>query len=82
MYLDGDTDVVSSISFSDSIVNALDISIGTGGYQTSQQFFKGKLDDIGLWNRALSVQEVQQLYNLGLCFQTCLLYTSPSPRDS
>ena len=70
MYLDGDTDVVSSISFSDSIVNALDISIGTGGYQTSQQFFKGKLDDIGLWNRALSVQEVQQLYNLGLCFQT------------
>jgi hypothetical protein len=68
MYLDGDTDVVSSISFSDSIVNALDISIGTGGYQTSQQFFKGKLDDIGLWNRALSVEFNN--FISGLCFQT------------
>lgn len=28
-------------------------------------WFNGKLDDIGIWNRALSASEVQQLYNLG-----------------
>ncbi|MBL0267117.1 MAG: T9SS type A sorting domain-containing protein [Chitinophagaceae bacterium] len=33
-------------------------------------FYNGCLDDIGIWNRVLSQQEVTQLYNLGLCFQT------------
>ena len=28
-------------------------------------FFKGKIDDIGIWNRALSASEVQQLYTSG-----------------
>ena len=28
-------------------------------------FFFGKLDDIGLWNRALTPSEIQQLYSLG-----------------
>ena len=30
-----------------------------------QRFFYGKLDDIGVWNRALSSTEIQQLYTLG-----------------
>jgi hypothetical protein len=28
-------------------------------------YFQGQLDDIGIWNRALSAQEVSQLYNAG-----------------
>jgi hypothetical protein len=32
--------------------------------------FKGKLDDIGIWNRALDSSEVVQLYNTGICTQT------------
>jgi hypothetical protein len=34
------------------------------------RFFNGKIDDIGIWNRALSASEVQQLYNTGIYFQT------------
>lgn len=30
-------------------------------------FFDGKIDDIGIWNRALSSEEVQQLYTLNAC---------------
>jgi len=31
------------------------------------RFFKGSLDDIGIWNRALSAEEVQQLYTINAC---------------
>jgi hypothetical protein len=33
-------------------------------------FLNGKLDDIGIWNRALTQQEITGLYNGNLCFQT------------
>jgi hypothetical protein len=32
------------------------------------QWFKGVLDDIGIWNRALTPSEVSQLYNQNQCF--------------
>jgi hypothetical protein len=32
-------------------------------------FFKGKIDDIGLWSRALTQQEISSIYNSNLCFQ-------------
>lgn len=31
-------------------------------HQSVPEYFKGKMDDIGVWNRALTAQEVQQLY--------------------
>ena len=31
--------------------------------------FWGKLDDIGIWNRALTQQEITDLYNANLCYQ-------------
>jgi hypothetical protein len=47
------------------------------------EFFKGKLDDIGIWNRALTPQEITNLYNSQLPSQTSLCLptittTSPS----
>jgi hypothetical protein len=33
-------------------------------------FFKGKIDDIGIWNRALSQQEITDLHNGNICYQT------------
>ena len=30
-------------------------------------YFNGSLDDIGIWNRALSPEEVQQIYTLNAC---------------
>jgi len=35
-----------------------------------QQFFNGKLDDIGIWSRALTQQEITDLYNANICYQT------------
>jgi hypothetical protein len=33
-------------------------------------YFDGKLDDIGIWNRALTQQEITDLYNGNICYQT------------
>jgi hypothetical protein len=37
-------------------------------------FFSGSLDDIAIWNRALTPQEITQLYNQGIC-QTSITVT-------
>ena len=37
--------------------------IGSGG--SSARFFKGAVDEVRVYNRALSSAEVQQLYNFG-----------------
>ncbi|MBL0137485.1 MAG: T9SS type A sorting domain-containing protein [Bacteroidetes bacterium] len=53
--------------------NSLSLLFGKGYWVSNgvpSFYFFGKLDDIGMWNRALSPQEVSQLYNAGLCFQT------------
>jgi hypothetical protein len=39
-------------------------------FGTLWRFFNGKLDDIGIWNRALTPTEITGLYNGNLCFQT------------
>ena len=31
--------------------------------------YKGKIDDIGVWNRALTTQEISDLYNGNICYQ-------------
>jgi hypothetical protein len=52
-----------------NIVNTSSILFGlvnnSSGYN-----FHGKLDDIGIWDRALTPQEVNSVYNGNLCFQT------------
>jgi hypothetical protein len=32
--------------------------------------YQGKLDDMGIWNRALTQQEITDLYNGNICYQT------------
>ena len=41
---------------------------------TYDYFWKGSLDDIAIWNRALSQNEITQLYNQGVC-QTSITVT-------
>lgn len=52
-----------------NIVNTSSILFGlvnnSSGYN-----FNGKLDDIGIWDRALTPQEINSIYNGNLCFQT------------
>jgi hypothetical protein len=52
--------------------NSFPFNIGRLFYSDNCGFnyFKGFLDDIGIWNRALNASEIQQLYNTGIYFQT------------
>jgi hypothetical protein len=34
------------------------------------RYFNGFIDDIGIWNRALTQQEISDLYNANICYQT------------
>ena len=45
--------------------NAPNSSIGSEGCGAPIQYFNGKIDDVRIYNRALSATEVKQLYNLG-----------------
>ncbi len=51
-------------------LNSLLLNIGGSGSGNANQFFDGKLDDIGIWNRALTQQEITDLYNGNICYQT------------
>ncbi len=45
-----------------------------GGNVVQSNYFDGSLDDIAIWNRALTPQEIQQVYNQGIC-QTSITVT-------
>jgi hypothetical protein len=43
------------------------IEFGSGLFETANYSFNGTLDDIGIWNRALSQQEITNLFNANQC---------------
>ena len=60
-YVDGTLQGTSSISIT-SLGN-IHVGIGAAVYSNfSNQFFLGSIDDVAIWNRALSAQEVSNLY--------------------
>jgi len=51
-------------SNSESVDNFFDVIIGKHGYK-DESYFDGSIDDINIYNRALSEAEIQALYHLG-----------------
>ena len=47
--------------------NNFPILIGTRGDYSNGGWFDGKIDDIGVWNRSLTQQEITQLFNQNQC---------------
>ena len=43
--------------------------IGSSGWSNTN-YFKGKIDDLGVWNRALTTNEISSLYNQNQCINT------------
>jgi hypothetical protein len=43
----------------------INASIGARDYGSPSLFYKGSLDDVRIYNRALSATEIKQLYNQG-----------------
>jgi hypothetical protein len=68
IYVDNVLDTTRSHSLSGSIINALNLQFGCGA--NLSQYYKGSIDDIGIWNRALTSQEISDLYNGNICYQT------------
>jgi hypothetical protein len=65
LYVDGEYKSTSHMQFGpSSVVNTDTLSkllIGKGHY-SCKRFFNGEIDDIGVWNRALQVNELYDLY--------------------
>ena len=64
MYFDGNYVGNSVTDRSASWSGTVDFGLGTTytGYDT---FFKGSMDEVGIWNRTLTDQEVSSMYNAG-----------------
>jgi hypothetical protein len=43
---------------------------GPDGQDDAWSYFNGNIDDVGMWNRALTQQEITDLYNANICYQT------------
>ena len=59
-YIDGKFRTSSSFSIHSQSEKFI---IGSGGYKQEDQYFKGYIDDITIYNRALNEAEIQALYN-------------------
>ena len=57
--------------------NTQKMNFGRQG-SSNQHFLNGKLDDIGIWNRALTQQEITNLYNSSLPQTACLPANVPT----
>jgi hypothetical protein len=62
------------------LISTTNLSISTNGQTnfigksndtnvSNSAFFKGKIDDIGIWNRALTQDEITNLYSANICYQ-------------
>jgi hypothetical protein len=73
-YLNGNL-VWNSLTLSNQelVINDLPLMFGKAAFSDPNQptdsflHYDGQLDDIGIWNRALTADEVQQLYTLNAC---------------
>ncbi len=59
-YIDGEEVANSNFSLQDSWPKQLMF----GNYPSGNQFFKGKLDEVRIYNRVLDIDEIRTLYNL------------------
>jgi len=64
LYVNGELAVESNDAVAEN--DTKPFNIGAGGDTGTAYFFKGDIDDIGLWNIALSQEEIQGVMNNGV----------------
>jgi hypothetical protein len=68
LYINGQLkDTFDPTSVPGTLDNLGDLLIGKNSISSSFPYFKGKMDDIRIYNRALSASEIQQLYQGSPC---------------
>jgi Concanavalin A-like lectin/glucanases superfamily len=65
LYINGAHDNSSAASFTTIWYSDITSAIGKEGCGAAFQYFNGKIDDVRIYNRALSATEIKQLYTLG-----------------
>ena len=66
LYVDGILDSSVAFPLSGSIINSINLNFGCNSNNT--YYYNGNLDDIGIWNRALTQQEITGLYTSNICY--------------
>jgi hypothetical protein len=70
VYFNGIEEGVISNTIYSNQNNATQIGRGiAGGSGIPGAYISGKIDDIGIWNRVLTQQEISDLYNGNICYQ-------------
>jgi hypothetical protein len=62
--------IVPNTTINNAPQNTLATTKIGANWPSSNEYFGGKIDDIGIWNRALNQQEITSLYNGNICFET------------
>ena len=73
IYINGELQNFNTIG--DTICNSINDVIIGADIETGMlyRYFDGKLDDIGIWNRALNQEEITKLFNASLSYETISL---------
>lgn len=61
-YLDGVLISTANISSVGSVTNNYNIQIGSSNFVTRDYFFMGSVDDVSVWNKALSQKEITEIF--------------------
>jgi len=65
IYVDGAQQSITTASTAPTSAPSMTANLTIGFYNQTPFYFPGKIDDVRVYNRALSASEVLQLYNLG-----------------
>ncbi|MBD2594380.1 hypothetical protein H6G74_08555 [Nostoc spongiaeforme FACHB-130] len=71
-YLDGNLDGSGQHHSETVSTNSLTLKIGAA-HNSHTEFFKGVIDDVRIYNRALSEVDIQELYEFPTAFRQCVL---------
>jgi hypothetical protein len=70
LYMNGNLiGTYNGINFTNCANLSNNLRFGGVWINSDPQWFDGLLDDIGIWNRALTQQEITDLYNGNICYQ-------------
>lgn len=69
LYLDGNL-IYTQTGLSSTSQTSTVLLFGKGPWASNANLFKGKLDDIRIYNRTLTSLEVNSLFNEGICYNT------------
>lgn len=61
LYIDGQLDISNPLSYTGNTINTLDLFLGCGANKA--QYYRGFMDDVRLYKRALNTDEINGLYN-------------------